>query len=111
MTLTFEIHCSWADCCASQDGTVEADSYDELFEEMEEFFGEACGFTAVETFRISSPYAEEGGEGELREYEWDWDNLKRNKTLADVWDKVKREIKEEFGKEYFNEIQSVLPLG
>ena len=35
-------------------------------------------------------------------YEWDWGNLRRNQNLADVWNKVKREIKEEWGTDYFN---------
>ena len=103
--MTFAIHCSWADYCASKSGTVEANSYDELFEEMRKFFGQACGFTGVEAFEISNPYLEEGEEdnGEEDElYEWDWDNLRRNQNLADVWNKVKKEIKETFGKEYFN---------
>jgi bisphosphoglycerate-dependent phosphoglycerate mutase len=106
--MTFNLFCSWADYCASKEGTIEANSYNELFEEMQKFFEEACGFTGVESFEISSPYLEKGEEDneegdEL--YEWDCDNLKRNQNLADVWNKVKREIKEEFGKDYFSENQ------
>ena len=108
--MTFDIHCSWADHCASMSGTIEeANSYDELFEEMHKFFENACGFTGVEWFEISNPYLEEGEEDDGEEgelYEWDWENLKRNQTLADVWNKVKREIKEEWGKDYFNETQN-----
>ena len=106
--MTFAIHCSWADYCASQDGTIEANSYDELFEEMEKFFEHACGFTGVEAFEISNPYLEDweddddddGEEPDM--YEWDWDNLKRYQNLTDVWNRVKKEIKETFGKDYFN---------
>ena len=107
--MTFDLFCSWADHCASQHGTIEANSYDELFEEMKKFFEHACGFTGVEAFEISNPYLEEGeeddGEDEGELYEWDWNNLKRYQNLADVWNKVKKEIKEEWGKDYFNENQ------
>lgn len=105
--MTFDLFCSWADHCASHHGTIEANSYDELFEEMKKFFEEACGFTGVEAFEISNPYLEEGEEddGEDELYEWNWENLRRNQNFADVWNKVKKEIKEEFGKDYFNENQ------
>lgn len=106
--MTFDLFCSWADHCASQHGTIEANSYNELFEEMEKFFGEACGFTGVEAFNLSRPYLEDLEEDDGEEsdmYEWDWENLRRNQNLADVWNKVKKEIKEEFGKDYFNENQ------
>ena len=36
--MTFDLFCSWADHCASEHGTIEANSYDELFEEMKKFF-------------------------------------------------------------------------
>lgn len=90
---------------------MEANSYDELFEEMRKFFEHACGFTGVEAFEISNPHLEEGekddedDEEEDELYEWDWGNLKRNQDLADVWNNVKKEIKKEFGKDYFNENQ------
>lgn len=104
--MTFDLFCSWADHCSQQHGTIEANSYDELFEEMRKFFAGACGFTGVEAFEISNPYLEEGeeddGEDEGEFYEWDWNNLKRYQNLSDVWDKVKREIKKEWGKDYFN---------
>lgn len=106
--MTFAIHCSWADYCASKDGTIEANSYDELFDEMQKFFGQACGFTGVEAFEISNPYLEENEEDDEEEeeenelYKWDWENLRRNQNLSDVWNKVKKEIKETFGKDYFN---------
>ena len=106
--MTFAIQCSWVDYCASMDGTLEANSYDELFEEMQKFFEEACGFTGVESFELSRPYLEDWEEDDGEEpdmYECDWDNLRRNQNLADVWNKVKKEIKEEFGKDYFNENQ------
>ena len=53
--MTFDLFCSWADHCASEHGTIEANSYDELFEEMRKFFASACGFTGVEAFEISRP--------------------------------------------------------
>lgn len=104
--MTFDLFCSWADHCAQHSGTIEANSYDELFEEMKKFFDNACGFTGVEAFEISNPYLEEDeeddGEDEGEFYEWDWNYLKRYQNLSDVWDKVKREIKNEWGKDYFN---------
>lgn len=107
--MTFDIHCYWADSCASQHWTIEANSYDELFEEMKKFFEHACGFTGVEAFEISNPYLEEGEKDDEdwddMLYEWDWKNLRRNQNLEDVWGKVKREIKKEWGKDYFNESQ------
>ena len=49
----------------------------------------------MEAFEISNPYLEEDeeddGEEEGELYEWDWENLKRNQNLADVWNKVKKE--------------------
>ena len=101
---TFDIRCSWADSCASMDDIIEVGSYNELFEKMEEFFSDACGITAVESFAIALPYVE----GSVIDtgsdlYWWDNKNLKRSKDLSDVWNKVKKEIKEEFGEEYFNE--------
>lgn len=109
--MTFNLFCSWADHCASKNGTIEANSFEEMFEEMQKFFGQACGFTGVESFELSCPYIEDGEDEKEDEewddmlYEWDWGNLRRNQNLADVWDKVKREIKEEWGKDYFNENQ------
>lgn len=109
--MTFAIHCSWADYCASNDGTIEANSYDELFDEMQKFFGQACGFTGVESFELSRPYLEDGEDEKDDEdwddmlYEWDCENLRRNQNLSDVWGRVKREIKNEWGKDYFNENQ------
>jgi len=103
--MTFDLFCSWADHCASEHGTIEANSYDELFEEMKKFFDRACGFTGVEAFEISRPYLEDWEEDDGEEpdmYEWDWSNLKRYQNLSDVWNRVKREIKEEWGKDYFN---------
>jgi len=107
--MTFALFCSWADHCASKSGTIEANSYDELFDEMRKFFVQACGFTGgVESFELSRPYPEDGKEEKDDEdwddmlYEWDWSDLRRNQNLADVWDKVKREIKKEWGKDYFN---------
>ena len=100
--MTFDLFCSWADLCASKHGTIEANSYDELFEEMRKFFGKACGFTGVERFELSNPYLEEGKEDEDEIiYEWDWENLRRNQNLADVWNDVKWEIKNEFGSGSF----------
>ena len=102
--MTFAIHCNWADYCAYKDGTLEANSYDELFEKMKKFFEEACGFTSVEAFEISNPDVDEDDEDYVL-YDWDWDNLRRNQDLADVWNKVKKEIKKTLGKDYFNENQ------
>ena len=105
--MTFDIFCSWADHCAQQSGTIEeANSYDELFEEMERFFERACGFYGVESFEISRPYLEdwedEDSDDDPDSFEWDNSDLKRSQNLPDVWNRVKREIKEEWGKDYFD---------
>ena len=105
--MTFNIHCSWADYCASVDDTIEATSYDELFQKMEDFFGEACGMTAVGSFDIYAEHRVEDGDDVLSPgtYCWDNENLKRSQDLSDVWNKVKKDIKEKWGEEYFDENQ------
>jgi hypothetical protein len=91
--MTFNVSCYWADLCASAEEVVVASSIEELLEAMEDFFEEACGITAVDGFSIECVERED-----LYPYEWDNENLKRNRNLSDVWNKERKNIKEYFGK-------------
>ena len=91
--MTFNVSCYWADNCASYDISIDVSSVDELLEQMEGIFEEACGITAVEGF-----YIECGDREDMYPYEWDNEDLRRNRDLSDVWNKERKNIKEYFGK-------------
>ena len=90
------------------DDTIEATSYEEMFQKMEDSFGEACGVTAVESFDIYAEHYVEDGDNVFPPgvYRWDNENLRRSQDLSDVWNKVEKDIKKEWGEGYFDETQS-----
>ena len=84
MSKTIEIGCSWANGCGHGKDTIEVDSFDALVAELEKFFEEMCGMSGVDSF-----YA--WGEGDAG-YEWDNEDLPRNKDLRNVWNSVKKDL-------------------
>ena len=90
--MKFNVNCSWANHCANEEGEIEADNYESLFEKLKEFFDEACGFSGVESFDV---YPVE--DSVQSEYYWSNEDLPRSKNLSNVWRSVQNEIKEEIG--------------
>ena len=80
---TIEINCSWANGCGHGKDTIEVDSFNALIAELEKFFEEMCGMSAVDSFCV---YCDDEG------YEWDNDYLPRNKNLRNVWNSVKKDL-------------------
>ena len=94
--MTFNVNCYWADNCADAEDTFDVSSVDGLLDELVGFFEECCGLSGVEGFDIDC--VDNEFNVDIDPYGWSNENLRRNRDLSDVWDKVKKEIKEYFGK-------------
>ena len=82
-----EIGCSWAGHCACGKRTIEADSFDAFIAGLEKFFEDMCGMSGVDSFYVLC-----GDE----EFDWDNEDLSRNKDLSNVWKSVKKELNDFF---------------
>lgn len=94
--MKINLNCAWADSSATADKDIDVNSLNDLYKELEDFFEDACGMTAVELFGIVL----EDDEDSL-EFQWDNYELSRSKDLSDVWNnKVKKDIKKFFSKKF-----------
>ena len=96
----FSIYCWWD---GGNGGHEKHDVYpksmDELLAAVEKTFIEGAGaIYGVDSFDIVCEYTP-------YEYQWDNDYLPRNRTLSDVWDEERENIKEYFKEVFENENQ------
>ena len=87
----------WGEECQGSGVDFEVSSFEDLFEKMSEFFDEDCELGwDVGRLEINKLCPEK------TLYAWDAGNLVRSKTLEDIWDDVKKEIKGKLGEDFFN---------
>ena len=103
--MKFNVSCSWANYGASKSTVVDAGTYGELFQKLVEFFDSSCGFPVVGYFCVIPATFGPYGEDHNNVYNWDDGGIDEDQCLSDVWETVKTDIMEHFGKDVFNENQ------